>query len=215
MPTTIAPLGKSLTMPSPFEHPSLALPVTEEQRERSLAYLQQAYAEGRLTIYELDQRVETVLGATNRRAMNQAFTGLARIPVGTGASLLLRRPGNQPGPVSRVGATVAHLSGLGTSIVGPAVVYAMSPHGGYTRREAAKAFNFQLIALLVLGSTALLTNGWIWTSLLALPWLLLTVAGIAHAGGGDDWRNPVTRVLPLKLLDEGRPLGERPRELGR
>lgn len=205
---------------SAFEHPSLGLPVTEEQRERSLAYLQQAYAEGRLTIYELDARVETVLQATTRREMNQAFEGLARIPAGTGASLLMRptRPKGIPGPAGRTGATVAHLTGLGSFFVGPAVCYALAPHESYARREAAKAFNFQLVALLVMAITGALAEGFLGGALsgvLGIAWLVLTVAGIAHAASGDDWRNPVSRVIPLRPLDEGRPQGRNLKELGR
>lgn len=203
---------------SAFEHPSLNLPVTQEQRERSLEYLQGAYAEGRLTIYEFDSRAGTVLSATTRRELNQAFTGLARVPVGTGATLLGRRRSSGPGAGARVGATVAHLSGLGSFVVGPAVVYAMAPHGGYARREAAKAFNFQLVSLVVLATLSIFLDGFLGGALLGVAgfaWLMLTIAGVAHAGSGDDWRNPVSRVVPLRLLDEGDPVGRGPKQLGR
>ncbi|MEL4506343.1 DUF1707 and DUF4870 domain-containing protein [Luteococcus sp. H138] len=218
MSTTIAPRKPSVM--SAFEHPSLGLPVTEDQRERSLAYLQQAYAEGRLTIYELDARVETVLQASTRREMNRAFEGLARIPVGAGASLLMRptRPTGVPGPMGRTGATVAHLTGLGSFFVGPAVCYALAPHESYARREAAKAFNFQLVALVVMAITGALTEGFLGGALsgvLGITWLVLTVAGISHAASGDDWRNPVSRLVPLRPLDEGRPQGRRPKEITR
>lgn len=216
MSTVTTPARKLSTMPSPFEHPSLGLPVTDEQKDRAVDYLQQAYAEGRLTIYEFEDRVQTVLEASTRREMNRAFTGLATIPMG--ASLLpRRRPAGVPGPMGRAGATIAHVSGLGSFFIGPAVCYALAPHESYARREAAKAFNFQLVALLLMAITGVLTEGFLGGTLsgiLGVTWLVLTVAGIAHAASGDDWRNPVTRVIPLRPLDEGRP-GRRPRELGR
>ena len=44
-------------------------------------------------------------------------------------------------------AGVAHFSALLTSIFGPLLIFALSPQGSYPRKEAAKAFNFQLVAL--------------------------------------------------------------------
>lgn len=190
-----------------FGHPSLDLPVTEEQRDRSLAYLQQAYAERRLTEYELDQRVETVLTARTRREMNRAFTGLAHVPMGTGALLAPRRSPGAATALGRAGGAVAHMSGLATWAVGPAVAYALAPQGSHLRREAAKAFNFQVVA----GLAALLAGwathgflGWVVMSLGTVVWVLLTLAGAAHAAAGDRWQNPVTRLVPLQLLDEER-----------
>ncbi len=202
-------------MPSAFEHPSLQLPVTAQDRERALGYLQQAYAEQRLTEWELDQRIEMVLQARTRREMNRAFDGLARIPVGTGAVLMARRASGQPGPVARTGSALAHLSGLGTWVFGPAVFYAATPRHSHTHREAAKAFNFQLVMGVLAGLVGMLTSvlgaGELAMPVGALVWLVLTVVGGARAASGEDWTNPVSRVVPFKLLDEGRA----PRQLGR
>ncbi len=43
-------------MSATFEHPSLHLPVTEEQRDRAEHWLQEAYADGRVTSEEFDRR---------------------------------------------------------------------------------------------------------------------------------------------------------------
>ncbi|GAA1396813.1 DUF1707 and DUF4870 domain-containing protein [Luteococcus peritonei] len=192
----------------PFEHPSLQLPVTETDRDRSLAYLRRAYGEGRLTEYELDQRLETVLTARTRRELNAAFSGLAVVPVGTGASLLAprRRPVGSPTLTGRAGGSLAHLSGLATLAVGPGVAYAMAGRGSYARHEAAKAFNFQMATILLAMAAGLLMSGPLEAvvfSVGAVAWFVLSLLGAVHAGSGENWRNPVTRALPLRFLDEG------------
>ena len=37
----------------------------------------------------------------------------------------------------------------------------------------------------------------------SVAWFVLTLLGAVHAGSGENWRNPVTRAVPLRLLDEG------------
>lgn len=191
----------------PFEHPSLQIPVTEADRERSLAYLRRAYGEARLTECELDQRLEVVLTARTRRELNTAFDGLARVPVGTGASLFgPRRPLGAPTIGGRVAGSVAHLSGLATLAVGPGIAYAMTTRGSYARHEAAKAFNFQMATILGAVVAGMLLSGpaeGIVFALGSVAWFVLTLLGAVHAGSGENWRNPVTRAVPLRLLDEG------------
>ncbi len=181
--------------------------VTEAQRERSLDYLQQAYAAGRLTEYEFDQRIGIVLGARTRSEMNVAFNGLAWVPMGRGASLVAPRPAGAPGLGGRALGGMAHLSSLATSAVGPAIVYGLSSRGSYARREAAKAFNFQVLSIVSAIAVSHLTGGFVEGLLMTIGvigWLVLTLTGVARAFAGEDWRNPVTAKVPLKLLDEGR-----------
>lgn len=196
--------GNTGTMPSTTSLGDLL--VTEAQRDRSLDYLQQAYAAGRLTTYELDQRVGTVLSARTRSEMNEAFRGLAHVPMGRGATLLAPRPAGTPGVLGRAGGGLAHLSALATSAVGPAIVYGMSPAGSHARREAAKAFNFQVLAMATAVTSTQLLHGAALALVMVvgtIGWLVLTLTGAARAFAGEDWHNPVTRHVPLRLLDEG------------
>lgn len=197
--------------PRAFEHPALSLPVTEQDRERSLGYLRRAYGENRLTEYELDQRLEVVLTATTRRELNRAFDGLAVVPVGNGASMagmlgLRQRPSGSPTVMGRAGASVAHLSGLATLAVGPGIAYAVAAPKSFARKEAAKAFNFQVVSILVAVGLARVADGWIGAAaggVAWLAWFVLTLTGAVHAAAGENWRNPVTRAIPLRMLDEG------------
>lgn len=200
--------------PVPISHPSLALHLTEPQRERALSYLQGAYADGRLSVEELDSRVGQALMATNRAELNAAFVGLVHIPLSSQA--VGAHPAYAPlvnqhrdGRTGRASATVAHWSGLPTSIFGPAFVHAVTAKNSYANLEAAKAFNFQATMLgLIVGSAVFLH--WLpfhgaLMAILGIAWLVLTIVGGLRAADGEDWVNPVNRVLPLRVLEDRAP----------
>ncbi|MFP5283002.1 MAG: DUF1707 domain-containing protein, partial [Actinomycetes bacterium] len=77
-----------------FEHPSLSQQVTAEQRERAEHWLQEAYAEGRLSEEEFDRRIGQVISSVTRRDLNQAFFGLVNPPAASTALGL--HPAYQP-----------------------------------------------------------------------------------------------------------------------
>lgn len=184
-------------------HPSLDLRVGDAERARAEAMLQDAYGAGRLDHAELDRRLGMVMTAQTRRDLNASVAGLParivtpRAPVGTAQATGL--------------GAVAHFSALLTWIFGPLIVYAASAPGTPARREAAKAFNFQLVAgvaclvVAIVGSILLpelamgviMPLGWV-------GWLVLTIMGGARALSGEPWNNPVTRVLRLQVLDPRR-----------
>jgi uncharacterized Tic20 family protein len=200
-------------MSAVYEHPSLRLHVTPEQRDRAEAWLKDAYAEGRVSEEEFDRRMGQVLGAVTRKDLNEAFYGLVSVPLPS--QTLGVHPAYRPmirpevrQQAGRGAAAFAHFSALFSWILGPGLVFALSQPGSYARREAAKAFNFQLVALLSLivvailgGITGLSIFEWI-LPLMWLGWLVLTIVGGAKALQGDDWRNPVKAVLKLEVLSE-------------
>ncbi|MGO1974130.1 MAG: DUF1707 and DUF4870 domain-containing protein [Propionibacteriaceae bacterium] len=198
-------------MNATFEHPSLKLPVTEEQRDRAEKWLQQAYAEDRLSEDDFDRRIGQVISAGSRRDLNAAFFGLVHVPVPSQA--LGVHPAYRPMPhrtesANRGTAAIAHFSALGTSFVGPGILYAVAGKGSYGRKEAAKAFNFQVISIvaLIIGviASSLLPNGIdnILFPLISIGWLLFTIVGGAKAAQGEDWTNPVRKVVKLEILKE-------------
>jgi uncharacterized Tic20 family protein len=93
-------------------------------------------------------------------------------------------------------------------LLGPGLVFALSTPGTYARREAAKAFNFQLIAavaFVVVGMLAGITglDVFIWLlPFMGLGWFILTILGGAKALQGEDWKNPVKHVIKLEVLSE-------------
>jgi len=197
---------------SAYEHPSLKLAVTDEQRDRASHWLQEAYADGRLSEDDFDHRIGQVLSATNRREMNSAFYGLVSVPMPSQALGL--HPAYQPSvlhheKVGRGAAAFAHFSALFTWIFGPLVVFLTATKGGYARREAAKAFNFQIVAMLSLIVAGILSSillpdaiDNVLFPLVWLGWLLGTVVGGAKAAAGENWTNPAKKVIRLDLLPE-------------
>jgi uncharacterized Tic20 family protein len=204
----------SATQPNPYQqHPTLQMSVTPEQRDRAVSWLQQAYAEDRIGESELDWRLGQVLEATNRKDLNQAFYGMVEVPVASRAMGL--HPAYQPlvrpevrQQAGRGAAGFAHLSVFFLWLLGPLVVFGLSAPGSYARREAAKAFNFQLLSFLLFVSGAILSSifpGDVFDpvlGLMALGWFVLTIVGGAKALQGESWRNPVTRALKLQVLSE-------------
>jgi uncharacterized Tic20 family protein len=203
----------SATQPSTYPHPSLQTPVTPEQRERAVNWLQQAYAEDRIGESELDWRLGRVLEATNRRQLNEAFYGIVSVPFAHQAIGL--HPAYQPlvrpevrQQVGRGAAGFAHLSVFVLWVLGPLLVFGLSTPGSYARREAAKAFNFQLLTFFLFvagGIVAAIIPGDGFGGvfgLMALSWFVLTIVGGAKALQGEDWRNPATRAIKLQVLSE-------------
>lgn len=194
-------------------HPSLGLSVTPEQRDRAERYLAEAYADGRLNEFEFDARMDQVLGAQSRRDLNQAFYGLVDVP--TTSQALGLHPAYHPTLIpqgadsntGRAGAAIAHLSPFVSWIFGPLFMFAVSSRGSYARREAAKAFNFQLIAstAFVLGGIVTgITDGatdWM-MGLIWVSWFVLTLISGVKAAQGENWQNPVRKVVRWEVLKE-------------
>jgi uncharacterized Tic20 family protein len=200
-------------MNATYEHPSLSMRVTPEQRDRAEAWLKDAYADGRITEDEFDQRIGQVISAVTRKELNQAFYGLVQIP--TSSKALGLHPAYQPlvppearQRAGRGVAGLAHFSAFFLWLLGPGLVFALSTPGTYARREAAKAFNFQLIAAVayvVVGMLAGITGLDVFTWLLpfmGLGWFILTIMGGAKALQGEDWTNPVKHVIKLEVMSE-------------
>lgn len=110
---------------------------------------------------------------------------------------------------SKATGALAHFLGLFTWIIGPGIIFAVSPAGSDARKEAAKSFNFQVVAMLTLivGGiiSAVILPNWmdnILLPLIWLGWLLGTVVGGAKAAQGEDWTNPATKVTRLRILSE-------------
>jgi uncharacterized Tic20 family protein len=202
-----------VSMSAIYEHPSLKMYVTPEQRDRAESWLKDAYADGRITESEFDRRIGQILTATTRRELNEAFYGLVQIP--TPSRALGVHPAYQPlvrpetrQKADRGAAGIAHFSVFFLWLFGPGLAYALSTPGTYARREAAKSFNFQLISSIAFvlvailgGITSLDIFGWL-VPFMGLGWFILTIVGGAKALQGQDWKNPVKSVIKLEALSE-------------
>src|SRR4029450_13814044 len=82
------------SMSATYEHPSLHMQVTPEQRDRAESWLKEAYADGRITELEFDTRIGQVITAETRKDLNEAFYGLVQVP--TPSRALGVHPAYQP-----------------------------------------------------------------------------------------------------------------------
>lgn len=113
-------------------------------------------------------------------------------------------------PVSQIDRTlagIAHVSPFFTFLLGPALVRAIAPAGSFAKREAAKAFNFQLIAFIAAVVAGVVVDGilHVGDGLMALgflAWFVMTIVGAVHAFKGEPWDNPVMKVVPWRPMDE-------------
>ena len=184
------------------------LRVGDAERSRAESLLQDAYCVGRLDEAELDERLGQVMRAQTRSELNRSLAGLPRQHPFATPRPMAHATNPQATPLG----AAAHLLALFSWVFGPLLVYAVATPGTPARREAARAFNFQLITAVVAVVVAvvggailpgaavatLMVTGW-------LGWLVLTVMGGAKALAGVPWTNPVLKVLRLEVLkNDGR-----------
>jgi uncharacterized Tic20 family protein len=200
-------------MSTAYPHPSLVQHVTPEQRDRAESWLKDAYADGRVSELEFDQRIGQILSADTRKELNEAFYGLVHVPSASTAMGL--HPAYQPlvrpetrEQAGRGAASLAHFSAIPLSVVGPILIYALSAPGSFARQEAAKAVNFSVVMFIgfmasgmVAGITDINAFGTL-AALIGVAWFVLTVIAGAKAAQGESLRNPVRRVAKLQVLSE-------------
>lgn len=189
--------------------------VSKSDRDNAEQRLREAHRIGRIDAAEFEARMSAVITAERLEQVAAAVDGpLPFAPSGYGY-----RAAETPTVVSgqvvpaaarnreTTMATIAQLSPFLVWLFGPLVIWAVSPAGSYARREAAKAFNWQLLAF-VAGVLANILGGLlpgdgnpiaaIWTVI----WVVITVLGAVGAARGNDWRNPVRALVPWEVLPE-------------
>ncbi len=192
--------------------------VTKADRDGAELRLREAHRLGRIDGAEFEERLARVITAHRLDELAAATDGpLPAQPIGqyqgyrapsapgyAGTVLPAPRPSAAQ---SNTMAVIAHLSPFLTWLIGPAVIWAVSAKDSFARREAAKAFNWQVIAFivgLVAGAVGGLLPGdgnpvaGIWTVI----WIVVTVIGAVMAAKGADWRNPIRALVPLEVLPE-------------
>lgn len=165
------------------------------ERRHARERLTQAFVDGRIDRQDFDRRLGLVLQASNSSELGAALVGI-------------RPVAQQPlpaVPVKNSGlAAFGHFSFFFLWIFGPLLTWAVAPVNSFARRESAKAFNFQFTSLLLGAGTifvADLLNIGLLVPTAMLIWFVLTVVGGVKAAQGEEWTNPVMKMLPWNVLN--------------
>lgn len=195
-------------VPGPgHQDPSLDLRVTNEQRQRVLDYLGDALADGRINMSEFEKRSDDVIAAKTRRELNQTLSGLATVPLTSSAMRPARSPiaKDEASPGNSVAAGLIGLSPfMAAGPVGPLITVAVTERGSWIRKQAANMANAQIYMLVILIVLGILHVG---GPIIPLAWLgyaALTLIQAIKGFQGQSWRNPITRIVPFQIVDEGR-----------
>lgn len=200
-------------MNAAYEHPSLSLLVSDEQRDRAVDWLQRAYADGRLTEVDLDQRLDQVFAARTRKDLNLAFYGLVQPSPSQALGL---HPAYAPlvskqaqDAAGRGVAAFSYFSALFTWVFGPLIGYVVAPQGSQAKQHAAQAFDFTLLSTGGMFAGGILAAIWdplgIVAGMVALAWFILTIVGGAKAASGEPWENPLLKLSPFRVLSKPQP----------
>jgi uncharacterized Tic20 family protein len=174
--------------------PVAELRVSHAEREPVVERLQQAYAEGRLDLAELDLRLHLAMTAKTRADLGAVLADLDPLPA-THPYAPQTRPvvaAATPDPTAeqRLLAALAHVLGIVTLFVGPLVMMCTrAKRTPYVRQHIAAALNFQLTLLLV----TIVTLG-IGSIAYAVAWAVAGVAALL-ALAGSSFRYPFTLRL--------------------
>lgn len=194
---------QSAPMPAPDA------PITEMQRDGAERLLHQAHRDGRITTTDFERRFTEAMNAARS---GQLAGAIANIPAPVTQAVVqvhnqyrsyqqqqavaLPEQANQT-------AMWAHLSGLISGPVGPGLFYMTARQGSVVRKQAAKAFNFQIAALIVMVVTGIVFSilglGTL-ANIVWAAWLALTVIGGVRAKRGEAWNNPIHNYIKVQPL---------------
>ncbi|RCG25018.1 DUF1707 and DUF4870 domain-containing protein [Sphaerisporangium album] len=196
-----------MSQPHDAQHPRLR--VTDHDRDGVVEQVTAAYAEGRLSKDEFDERLHLAMTArvhadlepivrdlnawrpTSAPPMPSAWPGRPQSWPGHGYAA-------SPTGRERLGAAAAHILPIcGLSFVGPLIVLLTGGRGSpYIRRHALEALNFHLT---VLGATILLPFTVIGIVLVPIIWIAAFVLGLVGGSAAlGDGR--FTYPLTLRLI---------------
>lgn len=169
---------------------SAGLRVSHAEREPVVERLQQAYAEGRLDLAELDMRLHLAMTAKTRADLDAVLADLAPRPPLQAAAPVPVLPEADPTAEQRLLAALAHILGIFTLFVGPLIMMCTkAKRSPYVRRHIVAALNFQLTLLLI----TIVTLG-IGAVVYAVAWAVAGVAALL-ALAGTPFRYPFTLRL--------------------
>lgn len=176
--------------------------VSDAQRDRVVEYLRGAYVDGRLSPAEFEARVGAALAAVTRADLNATLSGLAQVP--QWGRTIERLDGDR---YESLMAGFVGLTPLVAGPFGPMFGVAVTRRGSWIRRQVAHQANFQILSVLLAGVAFVIGSHFDLLSVLVplcgLGWFGLTITHAARAFEGREWRNPLLKVFPLRIFDDG------------
>ncbi len=175
--------------------------ISDTAREKAIELVQRAYAEGRINEPELEHRLDLILEAGSQQQLRLAVADLPAPPQTLApAQSLAAVP--RPTTSSTDMAALIHFSGLFPGPIGPGLAWLATKKNSTVNREAAKALNYQILA--VAGFAVALLLSIIGFGIPAFLWsagcLALTIISAVKASRGEDWENPLTQITGFRPI---------------
>ena len=175
--------------------------ISDTAREKAIELVQRAYAEGRINEPELEHRLDLILEAGSQQQLRLAVADLPAPPQTLApAQSLAAVP--RPTTSSTDMAALIHFSGLFSGPIGPGLAWLATKKNSTVNREAAKALNYQSLA--VTGFAVALLLSIIGFGIPAFLWsagcLALTIISAVKASRGEDWENPLTQITGFRPI---------------
>ena len=175
--------------------------ISDTAREKAIELVQRAYAEGRINEPELEHRLDLILEAGSQQQLRLAVADLPAPPQ-TLASAQSLAAVPRPTTSSTDMAALIHFSGLFSGPIGPGLAWLATKKNSTVNREAAKALNYQILA--VAGFAVAMLLSIIGFGLPAFLWsagcLALTIISAVKASRGEDWENPLTQITGFRPI---------------
>ena len=175
--------------------------ISDTAREKAIELVQRAYAEGRINEPELEHRLDLILEAGSQQQLRLAVADLPAPPQ-TLASAQSLAAVPRPTTSSTDMAALIHFSGLFSGPIGPGLAWLATKKNSTVNREAAKALNYQILA--VAGFAVALLLSIIGFGIPAFLWsagcLALTIISAVKASRGEDWENPLTQITGFRPI---------------
>lgn len=175
--------------------------ISDTAREKAIELVQRAYAEGRINEPELEHRLDLILEAGSQQQLRLAVADLPAPPQTLApAQSLAAVP--RPTTSSTDMAALIHFSGLFSGPIGPGLAWLATKKNSTVNREAAKALNYQILAVAGFAVALLLSS--IGFGIPAFLWsagcLALTIISAVKASRGEDWENPLTQITGFRPI---------------
>ncbi|MDO4412106.1 DUF1707 domain-containing protein [Cutibacterium sp.] len=177
-------------MSTPWQKDTSSLRVTNEQRDRVLDHINDAYAQGVIDDSDRERRVEMALLARTRAELDQSFRNLPSFKPSVPEAFRAPLPDTRENrPTKGVG--LCSLSSFVAGPIGPAIGVGVTRKGSWARRSVTRQLVTQ-VGFLGLGGVALVLSGLFFfghsvlVDVVGLVWVAVTIVQAVRGFQGRD-----------------------------